>query len=366
MPQLLFSIWYQAKNPSDYSAGFHRYTAFLLGMLVSFSWFLLLVLNNPALFHYFVKHQLADRVASNTFSRTQPWWYYGLTMPLLGLPAFIYFAAYLASLVGSGRIVNRSSRILLFPLGISLLVFSLSSSKLVLYVLPLYLFIAMLSGRHLLNMTLRHRKIAEKISLAYACLIFSALLVICFIPTAYQVPRLTTIPLAVTGLLCSIIIYVQPMTPPILKGPLLNAWVMLILILAMPFIMRKNELKINSVKPLAAFIKAHSSNPATATIAVYDYLLPSLSFYTNNNIITIDNGNSYAKREIQFENAGERKDYGYIKINGTDSLQRLSTLLKQPESFLVARKNNDLPDSLSFLRQALHHKTILDKWVIYY
>jgi 4-amino-4-deoxy-L-arabinose transferase len=130
--------------------------------------------------------------------------------------------------------------------------------------------------------------------------------------------------------------------------------------------MRKNDIKINSIKPLASFIKQHSSNPEKATVAVYDYLLPSLSFYTNNNIITIDNGNSHANRETQFENGAGKKDNGYIKINGAESVQRLSLLLKQPESFLIARKNNDIPYSLSLLTQAMHHKTSFDKWVIYY
>jgi 4-amino-4-deoxy-L-arabinose transferase len=337
-----------------------------LGLLVSFSWFILLVLNNPDLFHYFVKHQLVDRVASNAFSRTQPWWYYLVTMPLLGLPAVMYFAGYLGSLVGPGRKDNRASGVLLFSLGISLLVFSLSSSKLVLYVLPLYLFIAMLSTQHLVNTTERNRKIFEKISLGYACLLFSALILICFIPTSYQVPALTIIPLAIAGSLFSFIIYFKRLISPSLKGPLMNAWVMVILMIALPFMMRKNDIKINSIKPLASFIKQHSSNPEKATVAVYDYLLPSLSFYTNNNIITIDNGNSHAKRETQFENGAGKKENGYIKINGAESVQRLSLLLKQPESFLIARKNNDIPDSLSLLTQAMHHKTSFDKWVIYY
>jgi 4-amino-4-deoxy-L-arabinose transferase len=366
MPQVLFAAWYQKKYAAAHSAGFHRYTAFLLGLLVSFSWFILLVVNKPDLFSYFIKHQLVDRVASNAFSRTQPWWYYLVTIPLLGLPAIVYFADYLRALLVSRKTGNKASATLLFALGISLLVFSLSASKLVLYVLPLYLFISMLSGMHLANMTERNRKITEKISLGYACLIFSALIVSCFIQTPYQVPRLTTIPLAIAGLLTSFIIYLKPLASFTIKGPLLNAWVMVILIIALPFIMSKNEIKINSIKPLATFIQEHSSNPAKATVAVYDYLLPSLSFYTNNNIITIDNGNSRAKRETKFENSAEKKANGYIKIDGAESIHRLSLLLKQPESFLVARKNNDLPDSLSLLTHTMHHKTTFDQWVIYY
>jgi 4-amino-4-deoxy-L-arabinose transferase len=366
MPPVLFATWYHLENPSQFSAGFHRYSAFLLGLLVSCSWFLLLVVINPGLLHYFIKHQLADRVASNAFSRTQPWWYYLLTIPLLGLPAIMYFAGYLGSLARAGRGRNRASAILLWPLGISLLVFSLSASKLVLYVLPLYLFIAMLSARHLADMRERNRKIAEKISFGYACLIFLALIVSCFIQIPYEVPGVTTIPLAVAGLLFSVIIYVKPFAATAIKAPLLNAWVMAVLLIALPFIMNRNDLQINSIKPLAGFIKAHSSNPAKATVAVYDYLLPSLSFYTNNRTITIDNGNAHAKRETQFEATGEPTANGYFKMAEPGSIRRLSLMLAAPGSFLVARKQNDLPDSLHCLRQAMHHKAIFDKWVIYY
>jgi 4-amino-4-deoxy-L-arabinose transferase len=366
MPPVLFAAWYHRENPSPFSAGFHRYSAFLLGLLLSCSWFLLLLVRDPSLLHYFIKHQLADRVASNAFSRSQPWWYYLVTIPLLGLPAIMYFAGYLGSLVRTRSIWKGASASLLWPLGISLLVFSLSASKLVLYVLPLYLFIAMLSSRHLVNMTKRNRKIIEKISFGYACLIFAALIVTCFLPIPYEVPGLTTIPLAVAGLLFSVIIYVKPFFSTVIKAPLLNAWVMAVLLIALPFIMNRNDIKINSIKPLASFIDAHSRNPAKATVAVYDYLLPSLSFYTNNKIITIDNGNAHAKRETQFENTNELTASGYFRIAEAGSIRRLSVMLAAPESFFIARKQNDLPDSLHCLAQALHHKTILDKWVIYY
>ena len=65
--------------------------------------------------------------------------------------------------------------------------------------------------------------------------------------------------------------------------------------------MKDNEVAINSVKPLAVFIKDHSAQKTESSIMVYDQLLPSLNFYTSKKIITIYNGNYKARREIQFE-----------------------------------------------------------------
>jgi len=224
----------------------------------------------------------------------------------------------------------------------------------------------MLSGMHLVNMEERKRIITQKISLWYAVVLFSCLLVICFLKIPFFVPFAPTLLLATAGIIVSFLIYLNPAVHSILKGPLLNAWVMIILMIAMPFIMKQNEIKFNSIKPLAAFINGHSSHTVKGTVAVYDYLLPSISFYCDQRIITIDNGNSHAKREIQFENPAKNNEKGYIKINRPEDLRLLAVLLKNPGSFLVAKKNNDLPDSLTYLRNSLHHKTTFDKWIIYY
>jgi 4-amino-4-deoxy-L-arabinose transferase-like glycosyltransferase len=366
MPQLLFAIAYSKQYPANKAAGLHWYLALLIGVLVSFSWFILLIINKPELLNYFIKHQLVDRVASNAFSRSQPWWYYLATIPLLGFPAFLYFADYLRLVVRYRARVIQASPPLLFSLAVSLLVFSLSASKLVLYVLPLYLFIAMISALHLVKMSERSRQIIQTTSVCYACILFSILIAICFLRIPYHIPLLPTLPLALTGLLCSLFIYFKTFASPALKGPLLHAWVMLVLIITLPFIMAQNEDKINSIKPLASFIQQHKSNAAQTNVAVYNLLLPSLSFYTHNNIITIDNGNRQAKRETQFTNDTDKNTNGYIKMEGTESINRIRVLLNEPGSFLVARKKNDLPDSLSLLINHMHHKAILNQWIIYY
>lgn len=120
------------------------------------------------------------------------------------------------------------------------------------------------------------------------------------------------------------------------------------------------------VKLVAAFIKEQSKNKKPGSIAVYDYLLPSLSFYSNEKIITLNNGNSITQRETQFETNESGWQSTYFKLNENKDSLTLISLLAKPNSYIVAQKKNPLPDSLSFLRRNLPHEILMGKWVIYF
>jgi 4-amino-4-deoxy-L-arabinose transferase-like glycosyltransferase len=363
IPQFLFSIGYSRTFPVAKPTGIHHYIALLTGVAVCASWFIVLVIDDPGLLNYFLQHQLADRVASNSFNRTQPWWYYLMTMPLLGLPAFIYFIEYCGNRVLAKK-QSSSSGFIMISFMIALLIFSISASKLVLYVLPLYLFVAMLSADHLLHMRERSKRIIETIGFIFSCLLIAAIITGCFIPLPVYIPPMPVLPMAITAVVISSIIYFKRVPVPVLKGPILNAVLMIFLLLTLPFIMKKNELQINSVKPVAALINAGSKQ--NGRIAVYDYLLPSLAFYTHQKITTIDNGNNNTHREIQFEEPGRAWEENYIKISGLTDSNRNAILLSKRFDCIIARMNNDLPDSLAFLKAHLLHRSVMGKWVIYH
>jgi 4-amino-4-deoxy-L-arabinose transferase len=133
--------------------------------------------------------------------------------------------------------------------------------------------------------------------------------------------------------------------------------------LLMPFIMKKNEAGINSLKPLAAFIQTKTAGKPVAPIMVYDQLLPSLSFYTNKKIITLYNNNSKARREIQFEDSLQKETKNYIDLS---LIKDSSSFFRAPAGFVIAKLNHDLPDSLFYLRAHLKNRTVMDKWIVYY
>ncbi len=367
LPQALFALLYVRVHKLKSASNIHTLLAIVLGVVISASWFIMLLSQNENLLNYFVKHQLVDRVSGDSFKRSEPFWYYLVFMPLLGLPAFYYFLNYLIIHVRSIHFRRNLSAILLITLAISLLVFSTSSSKLILYVLPLYLFIAILSAKHLSAVTLKTTKLFTNISLIFSCFLFVSLIAACFIKQVPLVlPATTVILLSVIGIVCMLICNAIKFKAQYLKAPFINAIGMVVLTFLFPFIMRANDLKINSVKLVANFIKEHSKNEKQGSIAVYDYLLPSLSFYTNEKIITLNNGNSITQRETQFETNETEWQNSYFKLMDNRDSAKLSSILSQPNSYIIAQKKNSIPDSLSFLRQNLKHEVVMEKWVIYY
>jgi len=364
MPQGLFAIFYSRIQRMDKRPGVHAFIAPLIGLIICASWFLVLVINNPAFLDYFVKHQLVDRVASDAFSRAKPWWYYLLTIPLLAMPAFMYFVGYLRGLFLKRQFVPVSKAILL-SLGISLVVFSLSSSKLVFYVLPLYLFIVILSAKHIVTITEKNRSHFEKVALIFSTIIFCSMIAACFIPTDFVIPLIPVLVFCGLGLVISFLVFFNKKLT-LLKAPLLSAIFMVIITLLMPFIMKRNEVGINSVKPLAAFIKTQSGGKPGASIMVYDQLLPSLNFYTGKNIITIYNSNNKARREIQFEDSLQKGTKNYIDLSlGKDSSSVFNTTAPPP-GFIIAKPDRDIPDSLFYLRAHLKNRIVKEKWIVYY
>lgn len=125
-----------------------------------------------------------------------------------------------------------------------------------------------------------------------------------------------------------------------------------------------NEIKINSAKPISNLIKEHLEKE-NRTIIVYDRLLPSLSFYLNQPIITIYNGNYTAQRETYFEtNQNWRKNL--INYKNKDERDLLFSKFTNRNTFLIIRDNAIEPDSIKKFRKNLYHSKKVGKYLIYY
>ena len=365
LPQILFAVFYTRILRIKSTFNIHNFLALILGIAICVSWFVVLVFQNKNFLNYFLRHQIVDRVASDAFKRSKPFWYYFVTMPLLGLPAFYYIINYLAIKFRSLHFRRTLAAVLLITLAILLLVFSASSSKLILYVLPLYLFIAILSAKHLSLISLKTIKIFENISFSFSYVIFTGLIVACFIPLQFVFPKIPVLLLSVGGIICMLFFSYKNFQVRYIKAPFINALTISVLTFVFPFIMKANDLKINSVKSVANFIKQQSNNKP-GSIAVYDYLLPSLAFYANEKIITLNNGNPVAQRETQFEANDSMWESSYFKLNKNKDSTVLTSLLAKPNSYIIALAKNALPDSLSILKKNLPNKIVMEKWIIYY
>ena len=121
-------------------SGLNRALAILLFLLTGFIWFVFIAVEDPRLADYFVFHHFIDRVANaEVFARKDPWYYYLPITPLVFLPWAPLFAGGFFKITPSSaekdKKLARALAIGLFL--IPLIIFSLFSSKLVLYILPL-------------------------------------------------------------------------------------------------------------------------------------------------------------------------------------------------------------------------------------
>jgi 4-amino-4-deoxy-L-arabinose transferase len=124
--------------------------------------------------------------------------------------------------------------------------------------------------------------------------------------------------------------------------------------------MKLNELKINSTKPLAEWIKDQRFQHKN--ILVYDRLLPSLAFHLNQDIISLHDGNRYLKREVNFEKDDQWKKWLYDLTDSSEA-DRLKPLLQSAPIMIVMGPVK--PSSqwlLSFFSQ--QHKE--GDWIIYF
>jgi len=128
---------------------FHPF-ALLVFVVVALWWFVVVVSRNPALLHYFLGREVADRVATNEFSRHGEWYgwlvVYVPTLLIGTMPWTLEWLAWLRRLPQRGLVwltkeksQGDSKALLLFAWWfLPLVVFCISRSRLPLYVLPLF------------------------------------------------------------------------------------------------------------------------------------------------------------------------------------------------------------------------------------
>jgi 4-amino-4-deoxy-L-arabinose transferase len=127
-------------------------------------------------------------------------------------------------------------------------------------------------------------------------------------------------------------------------------------------ILIENEDQLNSTKHTMNFINDHLND--IENIVVYNYLLPSTKFYSNKNIITLNNGHNTVAREVQFETNSKYEKH-LIDLNTEIGRQQTDSIVKY-HSVLISRKRDKLPNYLDFLNHNPYHKKEFGKWVIYY
>jgi 4-amino-4-deoxy-L-arabinose transferase-like glycosyltransferase len=122
----------------------------LLMLLVGLSWFVAVCQRQPALYQYFLGYELVERIASTTHKRNSPFWMY---LPVLLAGLFPWIALWPTLLRTAWRRVlawrgwGDLEWFTALWLAVPFMVFTLSQSRMVFYVLPLFVPLALWAGR---------------------------------------------------------------------------------------------------------------------------------------------------------------------------------------------------------------------------
>jgi 4-amino-4-deoxy-L-arabinose transferase len=342
----------------------HQFLGLLLFLLVSSAWYLTIINKNAGLFDYFFNNQLVERVLENKFKRGKPFWYYILLMPLLGLPWLFLLVFYFKKNLKTIITKKTINYVLLMTFTILFLVLTISTSKLILYVLPLYFIIAIFSANYLSESSEKVIKNTSKLFIALTTFITFTVVVMSLIRIDnIKINTKIAILNFIIFTIGSVVINKKTSNLNFLKTGYLSVAFILSILFSSINIFAKNELKINSVKPIATFIKAQGKTKNK--VLVYNYLLPSLSFYLDKNIITINHGRYTTQREVQFET---NKNWKKNLINYFDKNDRARVLNFSPDQtiYLIKKKKDKLPDTLATLKSTLKHQKYFGKFEIFY
>ena len=307
LPGIVFILCWKIIYKEKIKISIHTVLGTILLLAISASWFVAIIIDIPDLWNYFIEDQIIKRsVAAEKFHRAEPFWYYFVLAPLIGFPWLIFVVSGLIKKYKQVIKPEPIAVILTFTSGIILLLFSAFSSKLIMYILPMYCFVALLAGYLLKYFSDKTLKIFLNTYTALYALLLAGLLVAGYFKGIHVDYRLA-IPLAAAAVASVFFLFRYLPLDRRYRLLYLGFSFSCSLILTYAIFGKNNPDTINSVKEITSFLK--QKKPEMKEVMVYDYLLPSASFYLQKKIITIENGNFNTHRETRFEKAADFKKH---------------------------------------------------------
>ena len=357
---LIFIIFYNRFEPLKNNWSVHHFLSWVLFLIVAGWWYFYLIYENPEFVNYFLGRQTVDRFSKNAFDRTEPFWYFLVLSPLIGLP---WVTAFFQNFKPRKKWFTHRTiySVLALSFIIPLVFFSISSSKRILYVLPLYSVLAVLVSEwiHTFNPVQARRMF--NVVLTFALIVFLAIIGGVFLKTDFQIPKWVAF-LAVFSIILSALIY-RLSKDYQTKSILISALTTGFLLISGSGIMSQNELQINSSKPVTDFLKAQKLD--SKTVVVYNSMQPSVAFGLNKSIISLYDGHKNLIRESQFETDTNWQNHWFdLQKANPDDLSRLQVILQKP--YVVISYKKPIPENQNWLISNLLNQTKIGKYHLYY
>ncbi len=347
--------------PKQHKFKIHYLLAFLLFFVVGFWWYLYLAVENSDFIQYFLGKQTLERFAKNAFNRAMPWWYFLVLLPLTAAPWF-----FMLPLLIKNKTKELKENPLLKLLSLSVLIplffFSLSTSKRILYILPFYVFIALIIAYFIEQASFKQKKISLLFLTIFYILLVLGIMGInflsgeIFISVSVQVFSILTLFI----LLFIIFIWKGDLIDKMIYNALLFT---VFLLISSSCIMSGNSLQVNSPKPLTDFIKQNQLNQRE--IYIYNSRQASIAFELDQPIISLYKDSRDLNREVQFEKDTVWKKY-LINLNQKKEKEALLLHLKNTPSLLISYKAQDSDKLLDTLSKNFTHHKKFGPYLLFY
>jgi 4-amino-4-deoxy-L-arabinose transferase len=340
----------------------HHVFGFLLFTLISSFWYIAVTIENPRLSNYFINKQVVNRVTANSFHRGKPFWYYFAMIPLIGAPWILILSFYYKKQLRPLLSARRKEFVLLLSVSVITIIFSVFKTKLIFYVLPMFGFVAIAAAKMLTLGSASLLKVSNSIIIALTAIVLLSIFVIHFIDIGYyfSLAYVFLLVLIVTAILA--ILLKSTFRTACFRTAYLSFLFGVTLLLVGNEFLIENESHLNSFKEVADFINKDLKQ--TENIVVYDYLIPSAAFYSDKNIITLNNGRDTVDREIQFEDNLNWQSH-LIDIR-TGAGKALAVRLLKDKSVLIARDKNHSPEELAYYSRVFKNEKHFKNWIIFY
>ena len=359
---LIFIVVYKLTFKDSLKITYNHILGILLFLGIASAWYILVFTENEELWDYFFKEQIVNRIASKSYNRAKPLWFYLLTVPAIGLPWIFILAHYLK--IKSKSIFNTKSIefVLYLTIAILIIVFSIFKTKLILYVLPLFGFVSILSAKCIFSISNKTQNIYNKSIVGIIVFFLIGLIVISLINIEYNFDFLVAIITSLISLLAVVLIYKREFIKKPIKTAYLGFILGCIILFSGTQFLINNESLLNSPKKAIQYV--NNDLKVTQNILVYNYLLASTEFYSDKKIITLNNGHNTVQRETQFE-TDLNWQKNLIDIRTDEGKLRTKKLLDE-KSVLLVRKRDQFKKYIKLIEPSFKNKKDFGSWVVYY
>lgn len=356
---LIVPVVLMVAQKSFLKVSFGKLSTHLLGvfifLVIGFSWFVMLFLEDRQFLDYFLFKHTVERFASDTFKRSQPFWFY---IPIIIATAFPWFLVILSQVRSAWVENNKKLLSLMAWVIVPIVFFSLSQSKLVLYVLPIYPGIALAATAIWLKMNKKTQKKWDKALFIFQMLILIGLSISSFIEPKLVLNYKFYFVLVVTS---AVILSVRFFPMRVKDKTVFNAYIFIMgITAASTYVFINNAGMVNDARNIVSFIETNL--PEKENILIYDRRMPSISFLSDKNIISLYDGSDDLNRETQFE---KNEEWKKNLINLKDKPEWL--IEECPESaVLLVKKSRLNKPMVAIPMERFKNQYELDGWVIFY